>query len=91
MGETMTSQDTKQIDWFDWAESFLADWKARDAEWDESFTPNAAKVLALASRPARSLSQDYIGAEHLFAGMLKLSSGAAADALKHTRECFQTS
>ncbi len=82
-GQAMTSPETKQPDWFDWAESFLADGKARDTEWDESFMPNAARVMALASQAASSLNQDYVGAEHLLAGMLKLGSGAAAVALKH--------
>lgn len=78
----MTSEKTQQNDWFAWAESFLADSKARDCAWAESVTPDAARVLAAAASAAHALGQNYIGAEHLLAGILKFSSGVVAAALK---------
>jgi ATP-dependent Clp protease ATP-binding subunit ClpC len=67
-----------QKDWFDWAESYLADWKARSSEWHNSFSPSAQQVLELATQAALSLNHHAIGAEHLLAAMLKLNSGSAA-------------
>lgn len=79
----MTSESDTQNDWFDWAESCLADWKSRDFAWHESFSPRAEQVLQLATQAAFSLNHDAVGAEHLLAGMLKLKFGTAATALKH--------
>jgi len=78
----MTSENYTQKDWFDWAESFVADWKVRDTEWHESFAPCAEQVLNLATQAALSLHHDAVGAEHLLAGVLKLNSGQAVAALK---------
>jgi ATP-dependent Clp protease ATP-binding subunit ClpC len=78
----MSSEDGTQKDWFDWAESFLAEWKVRHTEWPESFAPRAGQVLELATQAALSLKHDFVGAEHLLAGMLRLNSGRATAALK---------
>ena len=82
VGQAMNSESDTQRDWFDWAESFLADWKARDTEWHESFSPLAHRVLELATQAALSLQDDAVGTEHLLAGLLKLELGAASAALK---------
>lgn len=79
---TVASPKTPKEDWFVWAESFLADWKDREREWAESFTADAGRVLAGAAQAARSLNQDYVGAEHLLAGILKFGTGAVGAALK---------
>ena len=78
----MSPENDTHDDWFDWAGSFLADWKARDTEWRESFSPRAEQVLQLATQAALSLKHDAVGAEHLLAGVLKLNSGPAATALR---------
>jgi ATP-dependent Clp protease ATP-binding subunit ClpC len=80
----MTSEKGTQKDWFDWAETSLANWKVRDAERDESFSPCAEQVLKLATQAALSLNHDAVGAEHLLAGVLKFNSGHAAAALRGT-------
>jgi ATP-dependent Clp protease ATP-binding subunit ClpC len=51
--------------------------------YPESFTPDAARAVSLAAQAARSLGHNYVGAEHLFAGIVKLGAGTTADALKH--------
>jgi len=71
-----------QKDWFDWAEAYLAEWKARSSEWHNSLSPSAQQVLELATQAAYSLNHDAVGAEHLLAAILKLNSGSAT-ALKH--------
>jgi len=78
----MSSENDAKEDWFDWAESFLTDRKARETEWNESFSPRAERVLELATQAALSLHHDAVGVEHLLSGLLKLNSGAAAVALK---------
>ena len=78
----MSSEHETQKNWFDWAESFLADWKVRDTEWHESFSPCAEQVLELATQAALSLKHDAVGAEHLLAGVLKLNSGRGIAALR---------
>jgi hypothetical protein len=75
---TSISENTEQMNWFAWAESFLANWKVRDSEW----SPHAKQVLELATQAALSLHHDAVGAEHLLAGMLKLNSGPAAAVLR---------
>ena len=71
-----------QKDWFDWAESFVADWNVRNTEWHKSFSPSAQQLLELATQAALSLNHNAVGAEHLLAALLKLNSGHAAAALK---------
>lgn len=78
----MNSESRTQIDWFDWAESFMADLRARETEWRETFAPRAEQVLHFAAQAAHSLSHDAVGAEHLLAGVLKLSSGKAFSVLR---------
>jgi ATP-dependent Clp protease ATP-binding subunit ClpC len=78
----MSSENDTQMDWFDWAESSLANRKARDTEWHASFSPCAEQVLELATQAALSLKHDAVGAEHLLAGVLKLNSGRAAAVLR---------
>jgi ATP-dependent Clp protease ATP-binding subunit ClpC len=80
----MTCEKGTQKDWFDWAETSLANWKVCDAEWHESFSPCAEQVLKLATQAALSLKHDAVGAEHLLAGVLKFNSGHAAAALRRT-------
>jgi ATP-dependent Clp protease ATP-binding subunit ClpC len=78
----MTSVSGRQKDWFDCAETFLADWKLRDAERQGSLSACAEQVLELATEAALSLNHDAVGAEHLLAGVLKFNSGHAAGALR---------
>ena len=80
----MSTENDTQKDWFDWAETHLADWKIRDSEQHESFSPSAEQVLKLATQAALSLKHDAVGAEHLLAGVLKFNSGHAAAALRRT-------
>lgn len=79
--KTMSSENDTQKDWFDWAGSFLAEWKVREQEWHESFSPRAEQVLELATQAALSLKHDAVGAEHLLAGVLKVNSGRGTAAL----------
>jgi ATP-dependent Clp protease ATP-binding subunit ClpC len=78
----MSSANETQKDWFDWAETSLANWKARDAEWHGSFSPSAEQVLNFALQAALSLKHDAVGAEHLLAGILKFNSEHTATALR---------
>ena len=78
----MNSENDTQRDWFDWAESFLADCKVRDKKWHEQFSPQAEQVLGFAIQAALSLKHDAVGAEHLLAAVLMLNSGHGAAALK---------
>ena len=78
----MSSGSDMQKDWFDWAETFLANWKLCDAEWRRSFSAGAEQVLKLARQAALSLNHNAIGAEHLLAGVLEFNSGHAAAALR---------
>jgi ATP-dependent Clp protease ATP-binding subunit ClpC len=78
----MSSESDRQNDWFDWAETSLANWKLRAAERRGSFSASAEQVLKLATQAALSLKHDAVGAEHLLAGILKLDSGHAATALR---------
>ena len=78
----MSSENGRQKDWFDWAESFVADWKVRDREWHESLSPGAEQVLELAAQAAHSMEHDAVGAEHLLAGVLKLNSDHSALVLR---------
>ncbi len=81
-GIDMSSEEGTQKDWFDWAETHLANWKRRNAEWNELFSPAAQRVLSLATQAALSLEQNAVGAEHLLAAVLKFDSGPASAALK---------
>jgi ATP-dependent Clp protease ATP-binding subunit ClpC len=78
----MDSENSKPEDWFTWAESFKAEWKTRDDEWNQSWSPPARKVLEFATTAALSLRNNAVGAEHLLAGILRLNSGTAAAALR---------
>jgi ATP-dependent Clp protease ATP-binding subunit ClpC len=77
----MSCENDTQRDWFDWAETSLANWKLRGAEGRGAFSPCAEQVLNLATQAALSLKHDAVGPEHLLAGMLKFNSGHAAFAL----------
>lgn len=48
----------------------------------ERFTERARKVITLAQEEARELDQDYIGEEHIFAGLIREEEGLAARVLK---------
>jgi len=78
----MSAENDTHKDWFDWAETSLANWKIREAKWHESFSPSAEQVLKLATQAALSLKHDAVGAEHLLAGVLKFNSGHAAAVLR---------
>jgi ATP-dependent Clp protease ATP-binding subunit ClpC len=78
----MSSESGRQKDWFDWAETSLANWKLPNAERHESFSAAAQQVLSFATQAALSLKHDAVGAEHLLAGLLKFDSGHAAVALR---------
>src|SRR5690242_16512633 len=78
----MSSEKEKQEDWFARAESFLADWKDREAGRGETFTPEAWRVLRLTTPLALKLGHKAVGAEHLLAGVLKVNSGKGAVALR---------
>lgn len=80
----MNSENVTQRDWFDWAGTCLANWKLRDAKWNESFSPAAMQVLSLATQAALSLNHNAVGAEHLLAAVLKFNSGQPSTALELT-------
>ena len=46
------------------------------------YTPRVKKVLALASKEAKTLNHSYIGTEHLLLGLLREGEGVAARVLK---------
>jgi ATP-dependent Clp protease ATP-binding subunit ClpC len=47
------------------------------------YTPRVKKVLALASREAKSLNHTYVGTEHILLGLLREGDGVAAKVLKN--------
>ncbi len=47
----------------------------------KAYTLNAKKVLDLAKRLAKSMHYNYVGTEHILAGLLKEGSGVAAEIL----------
>ena len=49
----------------------------------EQFTERARKVMALANLEARRFNHDYLGAEHIFLGLIKEGSGVGAGVLKN--------
>lgn len=46
------------------------------------YTPRVKKVLALASKEAKSLQHSYVGTEHILLGLLREGEGVAARVLK---------
>jgi ATP-dependent Clp protease ATP-binding subunit ClpC len=82
----MSTENATKKTWFDRALAFLADGRARAKERHEErhkmFSPCAEQVLELATQAALSLNHNFVGAEHLLAGILKLDSGKAVAALK---------
>ncbi len=46
------------------------------------YTPRVKKVLALASKEAKSLNHTYVGTEHILLGLLREGDGVAAKVLK---------
>lgn len=42
------------------------------------YTPNASKALKLAAKCARDMNQNYVGSEHLLAGLVREETGVAA-------------
>ena len=42
------------------------------------YTPNASKALKLAAKCARDMNQNYVGSEHLLAGLVREEAGVAA-------------
>src|SRR4029450_12627789 len=49
----------------------------------ERFTDRARKVMQLASVEAQKFNHEYIGTEHILLGLVKESSGVAANVLKN--------
>ena len=47
------------------------------------YTPRVKKVLALASKEAKSLNHTYVGTEHILLGLLREGDGVAAKVLKN--------
>jgi predicted dehydrogenase len=47
------------------------------------YTPRVKKVLALASKEARTLNHTYIGTEHILLGLLREGDGVAGRVLQH--------
>jgi ATP-dependent Clp protease ATP-binding subunit ClpC len=47
------------------------------------YTPRVKKVLALASKEAKSLNHSYVGTEHLLLGLLREGEGVAAQVLRN--------
>src|SRR3954462_10591628 len=47
------------------------------------YTPRVKKVLALASKEAKSLNHSYVGTEHILLGLLREGEGVAARVLKN--------
>ncbi len=71
--------------WFDWAKKHLAKWKAMGAEpltGAINFTPRAIQVFALARKEAERLNHNYVGTEHVLAGLIGLGQGVAVNILK---------
>ena len=48
-----------------------------------NFTPRAQQVINLARREAMRFHHNYIGAEHILLGLLKLGQGFAIPILAH--------
>lgn len=71
-----------QKNWFEWAESYVADLKTCESEWHRTWSPSARQVIDLATEATLSLHHDAVGAEHLLAAMLKLNAGHAPAELK---------
>src|SRR3984885_12846732 len=46
------------------------------------YTPRVKKVLALASKEAKSLNHTYVGTEHILLGLLREGDGIAAQVLR---------
>jgi ATP-dependent Clp protease ATP-binding subunit ClpC len=51
----------------------------------ERFTDRARRVMTLANQEAQRLGHDHVGTEHLLLGLVKESSGTAADILNQFR------
>ena len=47
------------------------------------YTPRVKKVLALASKEAKTLNHSYVGTEHILLGLLREGEGVAAQVLKN--------
>lgn len=47
-----------------------------------AYTDKAKKALDIANRMSRSMNSNYVGTEHILAGLLKEGSGVAAEVLK---------
>ena len=47
------------------------------------YTPRVKKVLALASKEAKTLNHTYVGTEHILLGLLREGDGVAAKVLKN--------
>ena len=47
----------------------------------KAYTAKAKKALDMAARLSRSMHHNYIGTEHILAGLLKEGTGVAAEVL----------
>lgn len=63
-------------DWFESAEEALQEWKS-----GPNFTPRAKRALILAGEEAKQLHHNFVGAEHILLGLIKLDVGVAAKLL----------
>jgi hypothetical protein len=87
-GIDMNSEKGTQADWFDWAGSYLANWKLSQARGNALVSPAAQRVLRLATQAALSLEHHAVGAEHLLAAVLQFNSGPARAALERAGLTF---
>ncbi len=78
----MNSEEGTTTDWFDWAGTHLANWKAGRARWNALVSPAAQRVLRLATQAALSLEHNAVGAEHLLAAVLQFNPSPASAALE---------
>ena len=47
----------------------------------KQYTPQAGKVLELAAKLSKKLQHNYVGTEHILAGLLQEGTGVAAEVL----------
>jgi ATP-dependent Clp protease ATP-binding subunit ClpC len=70
------------MEWFESANEYLAEWKARDAAWHREFTAGALRGLELARREAVRMNRNYIGTEHILLGLTRLAPDSPNNLLR---------
>ncbi|MEI7940612.1 MAG: Clp protease N-terminal domain-containing protein [Verrucomicrobiota bacterium] len=78
----MQTRDDTTSSWFDWAAKHLEDWKAQEDAWRHVFTSDALGAIEYARLTACSMKHEYVGAEHLLAGLLKSDYGMVPTLLR---------